>query len=244
MANFAYLFFLHKLRSRTFCETNFQADRWLLLANACSCKLKKQLVQDQKGTLKGHKKTLAIIWWKEESFHYFWQIILSVEPDIFKTLVGVWRAPPGNKSRPTKLWFCAVLLFATEFCSPSTVSYKCASAWSPDACSHRTWCYGFMVSWVVADSRTCGHQSLWGVMLELGACGLGLEAVRTLVSVPRVGELSPGAVWEAVWLPRCFGQCPSQEGIVLHVKLMGDTHAVCDGWQWNTKWWSKFPLIP
>lgn len=68
-------------------------------------------------------------------------------------------------------------------------------------------------------------------MLGLVDAGLGLEAARTLVSVPWVGDLSPGAVWEAVWLPGCFGQCPSQEGIVLHVKLTGDTLAVCDGWQ-------------
>ena len=80
-----------------------------------------------------------------------------------------------------------------------------------------------------------GTRLYWGVMLGLVDVGLGLEAARTLVSVPWIGDLSPGADWEAAWLPRCFGQCPSQEGIVLHVKLMGDTLAVCDGWQGNTK---------
>lgn len=157
--------------------------------------------------------------------------------------MGVWKALSSNKSCPARLWFCAVLLVATGFCSPSMASYKCVSAWSPHACSHQTRCWGSAASWVVADSRSCGHQTLSGVMLGLMDAGLGLKAVRTLVSVPWVGDLSPGVDWEAVWPPRCFGQCPSQEGVVLHVKLMGDTLAVCDGWQWNTKWWSKFPLL-
>lgn len=134
--------------------------------------------------------------------------------------MGVWKAPSSNKSCPARLWFCAVLLLATGFCSPSTASYSVSLV---------SWCLQWPNTTLGIRGGLGGGwlQELWSpdsMASDAGARGCGVGAGGSedagvsalgwrLVSRSRLGSgVAPRLLWTVSFTGRYRSSCQADGG--------------------------------